>query len=337
MIRDLAVAFFVCHVALVASQTTWRAPTPRGLDPYLPLPADNPQTEGKIALGRRLFFDRQLSADGSISCATCHDPARGFADSQPVAVGIRGRRGIRNVPSLLNRGYGETFFWDGRAATLEAQVVQPIDNPDELGSFVSAVVTKLGRDRTYAAEFRQVFGRPVTRADLARALASYVRTIRSGDAPFDRYESGEPAALTAQERLGLRVFRGRGLCTSCHFGPTLSDERFHNTGVAWNGRAFTDEGRAAVTKNARDRGAFKTPSLRDVGRTAPYMHNGSLARLEDVVAFYSEGGRANPSIDSDLLPLRLTPIEQSALVAFLRSLSGVVTEGTAGKRGSGPY
>jgi cytochrome c peroxidase len=189
-------------------------------------------------------------------------------------------------------------------------------------------VAKLGRDPAYAAEFRQVFRRPVTRADLARALASYVRTIQSGDAPFDRYESGEPSALTAQERLGLRVFRGKGLCTSCHFGPTLSDERFHNTGVAWNGQRHTDEGRAAVTKNPRDRGAFKTPSLRDVARTAPYMHDGSFAHLEDVVAFYSEGGRANSELDRDLLPLRLNPVEQAALVAFLKSLSGVVTEGT---------
>ena len=164
---------------------------------------------------------------------------------------------------------------------------------------------------------------------------SYFASPAGEYAPFDRYEAGEPAALTAEERLGLRVFRGKGLCTSCHFGPTLSDERFHNTGVAWNGRAFTDEGRAAVSKNARDRGAFKTPSLRDVARTAPYMHNGAFERLEDVVTFYSEGGRPNPSIDPDLLPLRLNPIERSALVAFLRSLTGVITEGGARKRGSG--
>jgi cytochrome c peroxidase len=331
VIRASIVFLFICHAALVAGQATWRASTPRGLDPYLPIPADNPQSEAKIALGRKLFFDRQLSADGSMSCATCHDPNRGFADRHPVAIGIRGRRGVRNAPSLLNRGYGEVFFWDGRAATLEAQVVQPIDNPDELGLSVAAVVTRLGRDPAYAAEFRQVFQRAVTRMDLARALASYVRTIQSGDAPFDRYESGEPSALTAEERLGLRVFRGKGLCTSCHFGPTLSDERFHNTGVAWSGSAFTDEGRAAVTKNPRDRGAFKTPSLRDVARTAPYMHDGSLASLEDVVAFYSEGGRTNAGLDRDLLPLRLSPVEQAALVAFLKSLNGTISEGVSGR------
>jgi cytochrome c peroxidase len=326
-VRTLLVGLLLCHSVLVGAQAEWRL-TPRGLDPYLPIPKDNPQSDAKIALGRRLFLDRQLSADGSLSCATCHDPDRGFADHRTIAVGIRGRRGTRNVPSLVNRVYGETFFWDGRADSLEAQVIQPIENPDELGSSVKAVVTRLGRDRTYVAQFRQAFGRGVMAADLARALASYVRTIRSGDAPFDRFAGGEPNALSAEERLGLRIFRGKGLCTTCHLGPTFSDERFHNTGVAWTGRAFSDEGRAAVTKQPRDRGAFKTPSLRNVARTAPYMHNGSFERLEDVVT-YSQGGRANPSIDPDLLTLNLTERERGALVAFLRSLTGLILEGSS--------
>ncbi len=325
--RRLVVALIVCHVAVVAAQTTWRATTPRGLDPHLPIPKDNPQSTAKIALGRRLFFDRQLSADGSVSCATCHDPDRAFADSRPVAVGIKGRTGKRNSPSLVNRAYGETFFWDGRVATLEAQVLEPIENPDELGSSVAAVVKRLAGDRTYAAEFRRAFGRAVTGPDLARALAGYVRTILSGDAAFDRFEHGQPAALSAEQRLGLRVFRGKGLCTSCHAGPTFTDEKFHNTGIAWNGRNFADEGRAAITKRAEDRGAFKTPSLREVASTAPYMHDGSFQRLEDVVEYYNRGGRPHPSLDPDLLPLRLSPVETAALVAFLRSLNGVVTEG----------
>jgi cytochrome c peroxidase len=326
--RALVVTLIACHAALVAAQTPWRE-TPRGLDPYLPVPKDNPPTAAKIALGRRLFFDRQLSADGSISCATCHDPARAFADDRPIAIGVRQRRGTRNAPSLVNRGYGTAFFWDGRADSLEAQVVQPIENPDELGSSVAEVVTRLRRDRTYVDQFRQAFGRPMAGPDVARALASYVRSIQSGDAPFDQFSDGVPGALSETERLGLRVFRGRGLCTTCHLGPTFSDERFHNTGVAWKGSVYTDAGRATVTKLARDRGAFKTPSLRDVARTAPYMHDGSLATLEDVVAFYNDGGRANPELDPDLFPLKLTPAQQAALVAFLRTLNGIITEGSA--------
>ena len=281
-------------------------------------------------MGRKLFFDRQLSADGSLSCASCHKPERGFADERPISIGVRQRRGTRNVPSLLNRGFGSAFFWDGRASSLEAQVLQPIDNPDELGSSVAEVVGKLRRDRTYAAEFQTIFGRPVAGVDLARALASYVRTIQSGDSTFDRFSDGAADALTETERSGLRVFRGRGLCTTCHLGPTLTDERFHNTGVAWIGTSYTDPGRAAVTKLDRDRGAFKTPSLRDVARTAPYMHNGSLATLEDVVAFYNDGGRANPHLDRDMFPLKLTPA-QSALVAFLKTLNGVISEGVSGR------
>jgi cytochrome c peroxidase len=324
-VRAILVALFTGH-ALIAGAQQWTG-TPRGLDPYLPIPKDNPQTAAKIALGRRLFFDRQLSADGSISCATCHDPQKAFADNRPVATGIRQRRGTRNAPSLVNRGYGAAFFWDGRATSLEAQVLQPIENPDELGSSIAGAVTRLRRDRTYVDQFRQVFGRPMAAPDLARALASYVRTIQSGDAPFDRFADGVADALSDTERLGLRVFRGRGLCTTCHLGPTFTDERFHNTGVAWTGTIYTDEGRAAVTRLPRDRGAFKTPSLRDVARTAPYMHNGSLATLEDVVAFYNAGGRANPDLDPELFPLRLTPAQQSALVAFLRTLNGVIIEG----------
>jgi len=325
--RGLIATLLVCHAAVVAAQTTWRSPMPRGLDPYLPIPQDNPQTAAKIALGRRLFFDRQLSADGSLSCATCHDPQKAFADNRPVAIGINQRRGTRNAPSIVNRGYGTAFSWDGRASSLEAQVLQPIENPDELGSSIAGAVTRLRRDRTYVDQFRQVFGRPIAGPDLGRALASYVRTIQSGDAPFDRFADGVADALSDTERLGLRVFRGRGLCTTCHLGPTFTDERFHNTGVAWTGTSYTDEGRAAVTRLPRDRGAFKTPSLRDVARRAPYMHDGSLATLEDVVAFYDAGGRANPDLDPELFPLRLTPAQRSALVAFLRTLNGVITEG----------
>lgn len=303
------------------------APALRGLETHMRVPEDNPLTPGRAALGRRLFFDPALSRDGTLSCATCHDPARGFADDKTVAVGIGGRRGTRNAPSLVNRGWGETFFWDGRVASLEAQVLEPIRNPVELGTSVPDVVARLRADGRYAGEFRTVFGRPPDAAALAHALATYVRSIRSGDSPVDRYRDGDRTALSAEARLGLRVFGIRGLCTTCHAGPTFTDERFHNTGIAWDGRRFTDRGREAITGRPEDLGRFRTPPLREVAHTAPYMHDGSLATLEDVVEFYDRGGRPNPNLDSEIMPLGLSAQEKAGLVAFLRALAGTVVEG----------
>lgn len=310
-----------------AAQSDAQSGKPLGLEGPMRVPPDNPQTPEKIALGRRLFFDRALSLDGSISCATCHEPARAFADTMLLAVGVKGRVGRRHSPTVVNRGYGELFFWDGRRSALEAQVLDPIADPNELGSSVEAVVSHLRRDATYSAAFRRVFGRQADAQALGRALASYVRTIQSGNSPVDRYLAGDTSALTPDERLGLRVFRGRGLCTTCHTGANFTDEKFHNTGVAWNGEQFRDDGRAAVTGDAGDLGAFKTPTLREIARTAPYMHNGSLATLDDVVDFYVRGGRKNPNLDAELMPLGITARERTALVAFLRALTGTVVEG----------
>jgi len=284
---------------------------PLGLDLHLPVPEGNPLTREKIALGRKLFFDKRLSRDGTVACATCHDPARAFSDGRPVPTGMNAIRGARNAPALINRGYGRHFFWDGRAPTLELQVVQPIRNPTELGLTDEEVERRTGR----------------TVAEVTAALASYVRTIRSGDSRFDRYTAGERNALTPLEKSGLDVFRGRGGCATCHLGPSLTDEQFHNTGVAWHDGRLLDPGRFNVTGAPRDRGAFKTPTLREVARTAPYMHDGSLATLEAVVDFYSEGGRANPFLDPEMRPRDFTIEEKRALVAFLRALTGRVREG----------
>jgi cytochrome c peroxidase len=303
------------------------AERPVGLDAYMPVPEDNRTSDARVALGRALFFDRRLSANGQLACASCHDPARGFTDGRRVAVGVYGRVGTRNVPTLVNRGYGAAHFWDGRALSLEAQALDPIRNPIELGGALDRAVARLAADASSRRAFRAAYGGDVTASDLARALAGYVRTIVAGDAPFDRYLTGDAGALSAEAREGLRLFRGRANCTACHLGPNLTDERFHNTGVAWRNAAFQDEGRAGVTGRAADRGAFKTPTLREVGRTAPYMHDGSLATLDDVVAFYDGGGRPNPNLDAEIRPLRLGAPERTALVAFLRSLSGLVCEG----------
>jgi len=276
---------------------------PLGLDLYMPVPDANPLTPAKIALGRRLFFDKRLSRDGTLACASCHDPKLAFSDGRKVARGIGGADGTRNAPAIINRGYGRTFFWDGRAKTLEQQALEPILNPKELGMTEALVESRTGL--------------PI--AEVTAALASYVRTIRSGDSRFDRYAAGDQRALSDLEKMGLAVFRGKARCSTCHAGPNFSDENFHNTGIAWREGKLVDDGAGA--------GKFKVPTLREVARTAPYMHDGSLKTLEDVVDYYDGGGNANPNLDEDLRPLHLTGEEKSALMKFLRSLSGNVHEG----------
>lgn len=276
---------------------------PVGLDLYMPVPADNPLTAEKLALGRRLFNDRRLSRDGTISCASCHDPARAFTDSHDVAIGVFGRRGRRNVPTLVNRAWARSFFWDGRVPTLEEQVLRPIADPAEMDLSPEQAAATVG----------------LSTSELSRALATYVRSIMSGDSPYDRFTAGNREALTAEQQAGLQVFRGKGRCTGCHVAPTFTDERLHNTGVAWRDGGFADEGGG--------RGAFKTPTLREVARTAPYMHDGSLKTLREVVEYYDRGGNANPSLDSDVRSLGLSNVEKEVLVSFLLSLSGDIQEG----------
>ena len=286
---------------------------PLGLDLYIPATESNPPTAEKIELGRRLFFDRRLSRDGSVSCASCHTPERAFADKRARSIGVGGREGHRHSPALINRGYGRAFFWDGRTATLEEQVLKPIQDPNEMDLTLHEAASRVKLDVP----------------TISRALASYVRSILSGDAPCDRFGNGDRSALSTEQQLGLQIFRGKGNCTSCHIGPNFTDEQFHNTGVAWRDGAFADEGRFAISKNPRDRGAFKTPTLREIARTAPYMHDGSLATLEAVIDFYSAGGRAKPHLDPEMRSGNFTAEEKRALVAFLGSLSGRVYEGVS--------
>ena len=299
---------------------------PLGLDLYRPEPADNPTAPATVTLGRRLFRERLLSRDRSLACVDCHRPDRAFTDGRAKAVGVYGRRGPRSVPTIVNRAWGESFFWDGRIATLEEQVLQPILAGLEMDLSIDEAVERLRGTSPYPAAFRETFGRDLNRDDLARALAAYVRTIQSGASPFDRYVWGEPDALSPDAQAGLRLFRGRANCTACHVGPNFTDEEFHNTGVFW-GRQPYDAGRVVVTGVVEDTGKFKTPTLREVVRTAPYMHDGSISTLEEVVDFYDRGGNDNPFLDRELRPLRLTEEEKMALVAFLRSLAGTVSDG----------
>ncbi len=292
---------------------------PVGLDLHMPVPEDNPLTAAKAALGRRLFFDPILSADRAIRCATCHDPARAFADGRPRAVGVFGREGPRGAPSLLNAGYARRLFWDGRASSLDAQVLQPIVNPTEMGMSLDSVVARLRGSGEYRAAFAAAFPDGVTATNLGRALASYVRTLLSGGAPVDRFYDGDPAALGEDALRGFRLFVGKAGCNVCHLGALFSDDGFHNTGVGWGG---ADTGRHGVTGREEDRGRFNTPSLRNVALTAPYMHDGSLATLDDVVAFYDRGGNPNPNLAREVRPLGLTTRERADLAAFLRALTG---------------
>ncbi|MBI2186911.1 MAG: c-type cytochrome [Acidobacteria bacterium] len=274
---------------------------PLGLDLYVPVPEQNPLTVDKINLGRRLFNDRRLSRDGSIACASCHDAEHAFSDGRAIAVGVFGRSGRRNAPAIVNRAYGRIFFWDGRVPTLEEQVLKPIEDPNEMDLPVADAASRVG----------------LTLNDLSKALASYVRSILSGDSPYDRFVNGDRTSLSAEQQAGLQIFRGKGNCTACHGGPNFTDERLHNTGVAWRDGHLSDTGGG--------NGTFKTPTLREVARTSPYMHDGSIPTLEEVVDFYDHGGRSNPSIDPEIHPLHLSVEEKQALVAFLKSLSGSLT------------
>jgi cytochrome c peroxidase len=270
---------------------------PLGLDLYIPVPEENPLTTEKIELGRRLFFDRRLSRDESVACASCHDPKRAYSDGRATAIGVFGRRGRRNAPALINRGYGRRFFWDGRASSLEEQVLKPIEDPNEMDLPLAEATTRVG----------------LTPEEISRALASFVRSILSGDSRYDQFINGKRSALSEEEKHGLELFRGRADCVACHVGPNLTDEELHNTGIAWHDGQFADFGGGE--------GKFKTPTLRDVARTAPYMHNGSLATLEEVVEYYDRGGNRHPFLDSEIHPLHLSAREKRSLVLFLRSLS----------------
>jgi len=293
---------------------------PLGLPP-IPDPPDNGYSPARLELGRRLFFDPVLSADRSVSCASCHRPEHGFASPEALSTGVHGRRTTRNAPSLQNRAFGRSFMWDGRFATLEEQVLQPIENEREMGLALEEALARLGAEAGYSESFAGAYPVGLSRDNLARALAQFVRRQVLGDSPVDRFRSGgERAALTPLQRTGLWVYESKGGCWRCHVGPNFTDEGFHNTGVgAVDG--VPAPGRFAVTGAEADLGRFKTPTLRGVALTAPYMHDGSLATLREVLELYRRGGRPNPNLDPLLAPVELSDHEVDALVAFLEGLS----------------
>ena len=295
---------------------------PIGLSVLVPTPVDNPWTSEKIDLGRRLFFDDGLSGDGTVACASCHSPDLAFTDGRAKAVGISKQSGRRNAPSLHNIAFRRSLFWDGRRGSLEEQALDPITNPVEMGNTLRAVVEYLTSDAEYPEMFERAYGSPnITLKRISQALASYERSLFSGGSAYDRYVTlNDDSALSESARRGLSLFTGKARCSHCHDQPFFTDQRFHNTGVSW-GQEPLDQGRYEQTGKEKDKGRFKVPSLRDISRTAPYMHDGSMKTLEAVVEFYSRGGNSNPFLDKTIKPLHLTERDVEDLIEFLQSLT----------------
>ncbi|MCI0389774.1 MAG: cytochrome-c peroxidase [Acidobacteria bacterium] len=294
------------------------------LPPTALSPADNPTTSEKVALGKQLFFDSRLSGDDSRSCASCHISEKAFADGLPRAKGDGGKELHRNTPALLNAGFYSAYFWDGRAGSLEEQALFPIQAPDEMNQDLPALEKELNAIPAYVAQFQAVFGSRITAANIAKALAAFERTLVSRNSPFDRYLAGDKDALSEEAHRGWELFRSDAGCIRCHSGPNFSDSKFYRLGTS-----FTDKGRGAITGDKRAFYAFRTPGLRDVARTAPYLHDGSMETLSQVVEYYYRGA---PIQSPDGLPLDIAPLlgqsysEISAIVAFLESLNGEIPQ-----------
>ncbi|MCC7424594.1 MAG: cytochrome-c peroxidase [Planctomycetaceae bacterium] len=289
------------------------------LPPSVPAPKDNPTSPEKVALGKQLFFDPRLSRNNRMSCATCHLPEKAFGDGLARGKGHDGRTLGRNTPSLLNVGFYERFDWDGRARSLEEQALGPIRSPDEMNQDLAELVEELNAVPGYIEQFQKVFGTKVTQDGIAKSLAAFQRTLVTKPSPFDRYLSGDKTALSDEARQGMELFVGSAGCVRCHQGPLLSDSRLYRLGVS-----FKDEGLSAVTGKKEDRGKFRTPSLRNIGQTGPYMHDGSKKSLTDVVEFYYRGvPTGSGGLSPDVQPLLGQSFSEiPAVVAFLESLTG---------------
>ena len=292
------------------------------LPTVVPIPSSNLNYTAKIELGKQLYFDGRLSKNNAISCAFCHNPGTGFADPRQTSIGVGGGVGGRQSPTVYNTGLNHVQFWDGRARSLEEQAIGPIHNPVEMAETHEHVVAKLGKIKGYQQQFRAVFGTDVNLQGIAEAIAAYERTVLSTNSAFDKYVLGEQKAMDEAAVRGLGLFKGKARCILCHNGPNFTDNQFHNLGVPQVGPMKEDLGRFAVSRAEKDRGAFKTPTLRSITETAPYMHDGAFKTLEEVVEFMDQGGGSNPNLSPLVKPLNLTAEEKSDLVTFLKALAG---------------
>jgi cytochrome c peroxidase len=361
---DYEVINQIYRVGQPMSVATVAAPRPPlGLPPIL-WPRENPYTLEKAELGKLLFFDNRLSSDGSVSCASCHDPAKAFADGAEFPTGIGGQRGTRSTPTIINRAYSMQQFWDGRASSLEEQVLGPLANPHEMTRDQNAdeayrnVLSRLKTVRGYVERFQNVFGTAdFSIKEVAKAIATFERTVLSGDSPYDRYQAGDRNALTPAQLRGMEVFSKKAACDRCHLASSLVDDLFYehdelsiterriwtnqtngrevprilgfnftdgsfqNTGIGMD-RPDPDLGRYLVTLKEQEKGAFKIPTLREIEHTAPYMHDGHLKTLEEVVDYYDKGGVKNTQLNQRIVPLGLSTEEKKDLVTFLKALSG---------------
>lgn len=315
--------------------------------PEIPVPEDNPMSDEKVELGKMLYFDTRLSGDSSISCSKCHNPDTGFTEPNELSTSYPGTKHWRHTPTVLNAAYAEHFFWDGRAGSLEEQALGPIQAPIEMNQNLAHLEAKLSQIPEYVKRFKAVFNAPPNRDDLAKAIAAFERTIVSTNVPLDEFLKGDEDAMDDQQVRGMKLFEGKAGCIKCHGGAILSDQKFHVTGVPETealqkesdriamrqffardsgledyDKTDRDHGRFFNSKNEKEKGAFKTPSLREVTITAPYMHNGAFKTLEEVVDFYNKGGGEHPNKDPLLKPLNLTDQEKEDLIAFLDALTG---------------
>ncbi len=338
--RGLVSAILCAAISMIFAGSLYA----QSLQPLPPLPVfpENPTSPAKVELGRKLFFDRRLSGDGTMACATCHSPGAGYSDGLAISLSYPTTRNWRNAGAIINLAYNDVFFWDGRAKTLEEQALFPMMSAFEMNQNLDFVEEELKEVPEYVKSFQDVFGGEINRERIAMALAAFQRTIVSGDAPLDAFLKGDAHALTPVQRKGYDIFTGRGNCTACHNGPNLTDNRYYNLGVPENPELINDPrvaatmrftakvsgyrsyrtlhedpGRYLVTKDRKDWKAFRTPTLREIALTGPYMHNGVFATIKETVEFFDKGGGDDTGKSALLKPLHLTPDEKHALEVFL--------------------
>jgi cytochrome c peroxidase len=296
-------------------------PTP----PFLPPiedPKENPTTPEKVQLGYILFFEKLLSKDRSMSCESCHHPELAWTEGRAVSPKVGGVMNTRNAPTMLNVAYHTSFYWDGRSPTVEA--VCKAAWTGQLGADPASIAVALNTNGTYRAHFMRAFNSPATADNIPMALASFLRALKSGNAPYDKFEQGDKKAVSAAAKRGFQVFR-KANCALCHVPPLYTDSQFHNVGVGWDRGEKRDHGRMDATKDPKDDGKFKTPTLRDIAKTAPYFHDGGVKTLDEAIDFMVKGGKKNPNLDEKLKPVKLSKKDRAALKAFLESLTGTAT------------